>query len=253
MATGADLVKWAQSQIGVTEYPPNSNIVKYWDWYKQHTGVNLQGSPWCVGLVTCGMGTIGAWNVVRDEPYYRYCPSVVAWAKANGLWLGREAIPEPGDFILFANEGLACHIGIVERRLNATDVQTIEGNTSVTSNDNGGAVMRRTRTYGKVGSDWYILGFVRPKWKEEDVMATKEEVAKAVWEYGIQNWNKGIVQAQTMLSAVDAELQRTDDPSGRNVKLKNHDHLKWMAAKQSKMEEDLVEIKSMLADLISRS
>lgn len=165
MATASQLVSWAQSQIGVKESPAGSNKVKYWDAYKSRCGVNYQGSPWCAAFVTDGMCTIGQWKQTSDEARFRYCPSLVTWAKQQGEWLDREKVCQPGDIILFANKGTACHVGIVEKRISSAEVQTIEGNTSVTSNDNGGAVMRRVRTYGTVGSSWYILGFVRPKWQ----------------------------------------------------------------------------------------
>lgn len=164
MAKASDLVSWAQSQIGVKESPAGSNKVKYWDAYKKRCGVNYQGSPWCAAFVTDGMCTIGQWKQTSDEGRFRYCPSLVNWAKQNGQWLDRSAVCQPGDIILFANKGTACHVGIVEKRISSSEVQTIEGNTSVTSNDNGGAVMRRNRSYGTVGSSWYILGFVRSPW-----------------------------------------------------------------------------------------
>lgn len=164
MATAAELVRWAQSQIGVKESPAGSNIVKYWDFYKDHCGVNYQGQPWCAAFVACGMTTIGQWDFTSDEGRFRYTPSLVNWAKQNGQWLDRSEVCQPGDLVLFANKGTACHVGIVEKRISSSQIQTIEGNTSVTSNDNGGAVMRRTRSYGAVGSNWYILGFVRSNW-----------------------------------------------------------------------------------------
>lgn len=167
MATAQELVGWAQSQIGVKESPANSNRVKYWDYYRERCGLNLQGNPWCVAFVTMGMSVIGQWSFTKDEPRFRYCPALVDWAKANGQWLDREAICQPGDLILFSDSTRACHVGIVEKRISSAEVQTIEGNTSVTSNDNGGSVMRRIRTYGKAGSSWYILGFVRSKWTEK--------------------------------------------------------------------------------------
>lgn len=164
MATAKELVAKAASQIGVAENPPDSNKVKYWDYYKQHCGKNYNGSPWCAAFVTWCMSEIGAWKFTSDEGRFRYCPSLVAWAKEKGQWLDRDAKPKPGDIILFANGTRACHVGIVESRPNSSSVITIEGNTSTSSNDNGGKVMRRTRTYGKVGSSWYILGFVRTPW-----------------------------------------------------------------------------------------
>lgn len=164
MATASQLVSWAQSQIGVKEVPANSNKVIYWDDYRKYCGVNYQGSPWCAAFVAVGMAKIGQWSFTKDEGRFRYCPSLVNWAKQNGQWLDRSATPQPGDLVLFADRGTACHVGIVEKRISSSQIQTIEGNTSVTSNDNGGAVMRRTRSYGAIGSTWYVLGFVRSKW-----------------------------------------------------------------------------------------
>lgn len=57
----------------------------------------------------------------------------------------------PGDLVFyqFDTDAYADHIGIVES-VTATGVVAIEGNTSVTSNDNGGAVMRRSRKWSCV-------------------------------------------------------------------------------------------------------
>lgn len=164
MATASQLISLAASQIGVKESPSGSNKVKYWDYYKEKTGLNLQGSPWCAAFVTWCMGNIGAWKVTKDEGRFRYCPSIVNWAKENGQWVERSKGAKPGDIVLFSNKTRACHVGIVEKVINNTTIQTIEGNTSVTSNDNGGSVMRRNRVYGDVGSSWYVLGFVRTPW-----------------------------------------------------------------------------------------
>lgn len=160
MATAVELLSWAASQIGVKESPAGSDKVKYWDTYKQNTGVNLQGNPWCACFVSCGMWHVKLWPTGKDEARFRYCPSLVDWAKKNGKWRDRSVKPQPGWLIVFANSTRACHVGFVEKRIDAYSVQTIEGNTSTTSNDNGGIVMRRTRKYGTVGSSWYILGFI---------------------------------------------------------------------------------------------
>ena len=122
------------------------------------------------------------WDFAKDEGRFRYCPSVVNWAKQNGIWRDRAEKPQPGWLILFANKGTACHIGFVEKRIDSSKVQTIEGNTSVSSDDNGGSVMRRTRTYGAVGSSWYILGFVAIDYaKEADVKAGWVKDSKGWW------------------------------------------------------------------------
>lgn len=157
MATAQEFVAMAASQIGYKENPANSNNTKYGVWYP------MNYEPWCDMFVSWCGNQIGAQDIVGK---FAYCPYHVNWFKQKGWWLDREAQPQPGDVIFFANKGVACHVGIVERRNGSTSVTTIEGNTSVSSNDNGGAVMRRERTYGSVGSSWYILGFGRPKWEQ---------------------------------------------------------------------------------------
>ncbi len=142
----------AQSQIGIKESPRNSNRVKYSQWY------GLTG-PWCDMFVSWCANQAGVGNVVGK---YAYCPSHVNYFKSKGWWHNAEYKPQPGDIIFFASHGTACHVGIVERRNGSYSVTTIEGNTSVSSNDNGGAVMRRVRTYGNPYGSWGILGFAHP-------------------------------------------------------------------------------------------
>lgn len=142
----------AQSQIGVKESPSGSNRVKYSQWY------GMIG-PWCDMFVSWCANVAGVGNVVGK---YAYCPTHVNYFKAKGWWHGPEYQPQPGDIIFFGRRGVACHVGIVERRNGSYSVTTIEGNTSVKSSDNGGAVMRRVRTYGNPYGSWGILGFAHP-------------------------------------------------------------------------------------------
>lgn len=157
MATANQIVSLAISQLGITEQPPNSNKTKYGAWY------GMNGEPWCDMFVSW----LGAQVGQTDIGKYAYCPYHVDYFKSKGLWLGRTTDTRPGDIVFFGNGSRACHVGIVEKKVNDSTVLTIEGNTSVTSNDNGGAVMRRTRSYGTVGSSWYILGFARPKYQTQ--------------------------------------------------------------------------------------
>lgn len=170
MATANEFVKLAASQIGTTEKPAGSNKIKYWNWYDK----SMQGQPWCDCFVSWCAMKVGASSIVGK---YAYCPYHVAFAKRKGKWLDRGEKPKKGDIVFFASRGTACHVGIVEKRISASQVQTIEGNTSLSSNDNGGAVMRRTRAYGNVGSSWYILGFFRPGWDAAKKSETKKDTA----------------------------------------------------------------------------
>ena len=65
-------------------------------------------------------------------------------------------------------KGRASHIGIVEKANKDGTYTTIEGNTSKSSDDNGGAVMRRTR------SKSVIRGFARPAYDPEKYTTVKK-------------------------------------------------------------------------------
>ncbi len=159
MSNPNDFLAIAISQIGTKEQPANSNLTEYGRWY------GLNGNPWCAMFVSWCADQAGCLDKTGK---FAYCPSWVNWAKDQGLWLDREEKPQPGDIVFYANAAEACHVGIVETRNGSESITAIEGNTSARSDDNGGAVMRRTRRYGSVGSSWYILGFLRPDWGGEE-------------------------------------------------------------------------------------
>lgn len=154
--TAAAIVAKAASQIGTKESPANSNRQKYGEWY------GMNGEPWCDMFVSWCAAQTGSADVVGK---FAYTPSHAAWFKNKGMWLGRVSNPQPGDIVFFANSSRICHVGIVEKRLGATQVQTIEGNTSLSgSQSNGGMVCRKTRSLGALGSSWHIAGYARPKY-----------------------------------------------------------------------------------------
>lgn len=150
------LINVAQLQVGYSESPANSNRTRFGEWY------GMDGQPWCAIFVSWCFDQIGGLDAVGGK--FAYTPSWVNWAKQNGCWLDREEKPQPGDLVFFHNSSRICHVGIVTKRNGTVSVSTIEGNTSSSSNDNGGRVQARVRTYGARGSSWWIAGFLRPKW-----------------------------------------------------------------------------------------
>lgn len=77
-----------------------------------------------------------------------YCPTADNWFKAQGRRYAWNTTPQRGDVVFFDFSGKhssRSHVGIIEKVNADGSLATIEGNTSVTSQDNGGAVMRRTR------------------------------------------------------------------------------------------------------------
>jgi len=145
MTTVEDILKTAISEVGVTEYPPNSNKVKY---NTAFYGAEVSGSayPWCCAFVW--------WVFAQHDPCLikktASCQDLGNWFNSQGRW---HSDPEIGDVVFFhfnTNERWTNHVGIV-KSIKGNVIETIEGNTSISSDDNGGAVMIRQRTSNIVG------------------------------------------------------------------------------------------------------
>lgn len=155
-----DAIRIAQGEIGVKEEPKNSNRVKYNTWFY---GREVQGSayPWCCAFI--------CW-VFRDTNLVKKtasCSDLVRWFKQNGQFY---STPQEGDLVFYnfhTPSALADHVGIVEAVESNGSIFAIEGNTSLTSNDNGGCVMRRHRSSS-------IVGYGRPKYN--DVQKTRSTI-----------------------------------------------------------------------------
>jgi len=157
-AAGRRALAEAISHLGLVERPVN--LTPFGEWF------GVDGVPWCnifvsycfrVGAqVTLCAGFEGAGVSVKG---CAYVPTTAAWMRATGQWVGRAA-PLPGDVAIFDWDaaGEPDHIGIVEKALGGGKFQSIEGNTSLASDSDGGAVMRRVRLlsqvsgFGRIGS-----------------------------------------------------------------------------------------------------
>lgn len=155
------IVNKAASYIGTKENPANSNNVIFNTDYYGHT-VAGTAYPWCCTFVWDIFRMCKASELFCDGEHTAYCPYVESWGKREHLTVDVDR-GKAGDLVLFDfnHKGIAGHIGIIETR-NADGTYTvIEGNTSLTSNDNGGSVMRRTRGIT------VIRCIIRPKYKKK--------------------------------------------------------------------------------------
>lgn len=174
MPNAAQFVAVAESQSGYTESPPGSNNSKYGSWF----GMNYE--PWCDMFVSWCAAQVGAAQIVGQ---FAGCIAHAQWFKQRGQWHDGTEGAQPGDVVFFATGGTACHVGIV-RGTDGADLLTVEGNTSRTSDDNGGAVMLRRRDPGDPWGDWGVLGYGRPDWSDEDMTeAQMHELAGIVAGY----------------------------------------------------------------------
>lgn len=134
------IVNVAEAEIGTTEYPINSNKTKYGKWF------GLDGVSWCGTFVSWvydkagyPLGTIGF------KKGFAGCGTAI-----NHFTKSKEIVDSPvmGDIVFFDwnVDGRFDHTGIFIRFLDSAHFETIEGNTGLNNQSNGGEVMRRTRS-----------------------------------------------------------------------------------------------------------
>ena len=147
----ANVLKWAESQLGVIEWPTGSNKVKYNDWYYGKTGCNY---AWCMVFVQWVFTRANLPLPVKTAS----CTVLASYAKQHKQWITSGY--KPGD-ILFTHWGkdknVTEHVGIV-KAVKSGYVVTYEGNTSLASQANGGCVMERNRAYANITGayrPWY--------------------------------------------------------------------------------------------------
>lgn len=158
LPTAKQLVAMAASQIGTVEYPAGSNRTKYGSWY------GMNGVAWCDIFVSWCFYMVQG-TLIGGK--FAYTPSHAAWFRNAGKWTTGTTGIRRGDicFFDFPNDGVTriSHVGIVESVRADGFIVTIEGNTSVADNRNGGMVMRRVRSRSG------IVGYGRPAYTPEQL------------------------------------------------------------------------------------
>lgn len=162
MATAQQLLDIARAELGTTESPAGSNNVKYNTAYygrEVYDGLWDTEFPWCVVFLWWCFRQAGAAELFYGGSKTASCRQLLSYHK-------RKAVTDyqPGDIIFYNFHGktTAEHVGICESA-GGSSIVTIEGNTGVGNDANGGAVMRRTRSLGQ------IVGAYRPKYEEDDM------------------------------------------------------------------------------------
>jgi hypothetical protein len=136
----------AKRHVGEKESPPSSNRISFSNWY------GIVG-PWCAMFVSWCYVQAGSKAFAKGQRY-AYVPYIVhdARAGANNLAIVHE--PSAGDLVCFDwdHDGVADHVGLFDSWLShrAGTFRTVEGNTAVGNESNGGAVMARERDRSEV-------------------------------------------------------------------------------------------------------
>lgn len=161
------VVQHALSQLGETERPPNSNRSKFSTWY------GIIG-PWCAMFVTWVFATLGfAKATFKRAVRYAYVPFIEGDARAGRNGVMRAVGPANAILALFdwpPKNGVPDHIGICAEEatirkyapealrkaiarfgaLGDGDFWSLEGNTGIGNNSNGGEMMLRKRNKNDV-------------------------------------------------------------------------------------------------------
>jgi Putative peptidoglycan binding domain/CHAP domain len=145
-----DVLSKAQSQDGTVEWPPNSNKSKYGLWYQP----SLDGQKWCAMLVSWVFHHAGhPLGHIQSRNGIHHCQSAHNYYREKGKLTTN---PQPGDIVIYDWEGNghADHIGIFIKWTspNKTAIEAWEGNTSMSSDSDGGRVMKRVRSRNLIKS-----------------------------------------------------------------------------------------------------
>lgn len=160
----------AMGERGVTEMPPGSNRVKYWELF----GPSWQGQPWCVAFLAWVYEQAGERMAFFGGGKTASCSILLRWYREQGLTVPVSEV-QPGDIVLlnFSGGKSPEHCGLV-LAVNSTDssyVNTVEGNTTPGyegSQDNGGCVALKHRNLHQ------IVGVCRPQYKPEEPVQEPE-------------------------------------------------------------------------------
>lgn len=168
-----DVIRVARGELGVTELPPGSNRVKYWDDY----GAGWQGQPWCVAFLWWCFQHAGESMAFFGGGKTASCSTLFRWYSAQGQTVAKTDI-QPGDIVIlnFSGTSDTQHCGLVVDTLKMGYIQTIEGNTSQSgSQSNGGQVCLKTRNLSQ------IVGVCRPTYKKEEKPVLQEDDYSTHW------------------------------------------------------------------------
>lgn len=159
------VIEIARGELGVTENPPGSNRVKYWEDYDP----GYQGLPWCVCFLWWCFQRAGERMAFFGGGKTASCGTLLRWYREQGLTVDVADI-KVGDIVILNFSGTrdTQHCGLVQdvdygRNGKPTYVTTVEGNTTDANGDqsNGGMVC------GKYRSVRFIVAVCRPQYKDD--------------------------------------------------------------------------------------
>ncbi len=140
----------------------DGNYTVFADLYRQKTGINVQGQPWCDSFVDTVLIHLFGVEAARAllGGFSAYTPTSASFYKKMGRY---HNTPQEGDQIFFHNGTRVYHTGYVYKVENSI-IYTIEGNTSsdkILENE-GGCVAYKQYPLGWMNAGRRIDGYGRP-------------------------------------------------------------------------------------------
>lgn len=168
--TASKVIKYAEKWIRRSPYG-SPNIFTKW-YYGNNTT-----APWCAIFVYYCLAHCGGKELMSGCKNKAYVPTVYNWAKAKGYL---KKTGKKGDLVIFdwQKDGVADHEGFIVKDNDDGTVTTIEGNTSSTSNGNGGCCQRRVRSK-KLIKAYVRLPYAKATKKASSKKKTGKVIAKA--------------------------------------------------------------------------
>ena len=138
---GSKITQVATGELGYKETPSGSNKTKFGNWF------GVDGVAWCAMFVSWCYDKAGypLGNLGYLKGFAGCQSGYLYFLKKK--WLTKT--PVEGDIVLFDWNGdkRYDHTGIFLRKIDDLHFESIEGNTAVGNDSNGGQVMKRIRTY----------------------------------------------------------------------------------------------------------
>lgn len=138
------VIEVAEKEIGYTEIG-NTNKTKYGKWF------GLDGTPWCGIFVSWVYAQAGEQlPKIGFTKGFAGCQTAIEYFTKKGKIIERTEAKE-GDIVFFDwnHDKRYDHVGLFVRKIDDNFFETIEGNTSVLNQSNGGEVMKRVRNYSQ--------------------------------------------------------------------------------------------------------
>lgn len=181
-ARGTDRARFlavAKSQIGYYEKLNSKNLKSFTaykgkgDYSKYGKEIGSNPNPWCAYFTSWAGKAAG----IPTNIVYRNgsCSNMVKeYLKRGNFYYRNQITPEPGDIIFYTGgwnpvsdanlQGTtsSAHVGIVTGYDGGDKIQTVEGNTTMSSDSNYSGVSAKNRSFNNT-----VLGFARPNWTGE--------------------------------------------------------------------------------------